>query len=580
MAILRTQLDGVDALIVPGPGDDGAVRAGISFRVGYADETLARSGASHLIEHLALFQFGSTDAHVNGTTGETVTSFFTAGPVDQAADFLRRVCTALGELPFDRLATEKGILETEAAGRRPDLADLLRRRRYGARSRGLGTSAEWGLNVFTPDYLRAWSARYFTRANAVVWLTGVADPDHLPAIELPLPAGQPCPLPDLAPLPLTTPAWMAGPAQGLAWQTFVPRVDAATAYAQVLGRRLHQVMRQDTGLSYSTQVAYRPIDARYAELTAACDCQPGKAEPAAGAFLGVLAGLRAGQFDQAEVASAWRQPDPLGPEAEQDAADIGQHVFDALIGRQVVGLAERQGRPEPAVAELWEVAARSWDVALLAAPPQVQASIALPRLPGWSTSVVAGPGYTGDSGAVLYLGADGFSLVAPGVRETVRLDDSAALLAWPDGARVLVGVDWARVDIEPNRYPSPVREALSRLDAAVGPDLIVAMPPRDPKDIPAARWRWPRQPKISPGLANLPAPAAVGRRGPSVWHIVGLIVLVLVFLAFAPATVFMATQVGTPADTDDMIVGVVIFGLVAIASAVGVAAIGRVLLRR
>jgi hypothetical protein len=42
-------------LIAPGPGP---LSAGLVFRVGQADETLAWSGITHMVEHLALFRHG------------------------------------------------------------------------------------------------------------------------------------------------------------------------------------------------------------------------------------------------------------------------------------------------------------------------------------------------------------------------------------------------------------------------------------------------------------------------------------------------------------------------------------------
>ena len=56
--ITRTEIDGIPVLATP----DGPVAAGITFRVGYADETLARHGITHLTEHLALYRLGAREA--------------------------------------------------------------------------------------------------------------------------------------------------------------------------------------------------------------------------------------------------------------------------------------------------------------------------------------------------------------------------------------------------------------------------------------------------------------------------------------------------------------------------------------
>src|SRR5690606_21554176 len=90
--IVQTVIDGIPALIAPGPGP---ARGGITFRVGRADETLARAGITHLVEHLALHRLGLTDYHYNGTTGATVTHFSSQGSAETIADYLTSVCAAL-----------------------------------------------------------------------------------------------------------------------------------------------------------------------------------------------------------------------------------------------------------------------------------------------------------------------------------------------------------------------------------------------------------------------------------------------------------------------------------------------------
>ena len=66
-----TVIDGVPTIFAPGRGN--LMTAGLVFRVGWADESLATRGITHLIEHLALFGLGAVDAHHNGETSETLT---------------------------------------------------------------------------------------------------------------------------------------------------------------------------------------------------------------------------------------------------------------------------------------------------------------------------------------------------------------------------------------------------------------------------------------------------------------------------------------------------------------------------
>ena len=140
---------------------------------GHADEPLARRGITHLIEHLALFSHGVADYHYNGTTGVEHTFFTMQGDESDIVAFLNGVCTGLRDLPMHRLATEKEILRTEENGRGESAADALALWRHGARDHGMPGYPEWGLTGITPDDLRAWTARYFNRQNAALWIAGI-----------------------------------------------------------------------------------------------------------------------------------------------------------------------------------------------------------------------------------------------------------------------------------------------------------------------------------------------------------------------------------------------------------------------
>ena len=75
-AIHHAEVDGVPVLFAHHPGP---VRAGLIFRVGVADETLGRTGLTHLVEHLALHRQGLADYHFNGATKAAFTHMRQAG---------------------------------------------------------------------------------------------------------------------------------------------------------------------------------------------------------------------------------------------------------------------------------------------------------------------------------------------------------------------------------------------------------------------------------------------------------------------------------------------------------------------
>src|SRR5438874_8136896 len=85
------------------------------FRTGRGDETLAESGKTHLVEHLALFGLEMRRSQFGGFVDQTRTVFHASGTGEDVAMFLARVSAALEELPLDRVELEKRVLLTEAA---------------------------------------------------------------------------------------------------------------------------------------------------------------------------------------------------------------------------------------------------------------------------------------------------------------------------------------------------------------------------------------------------------------------------------------------------------------------------------
>ena len=59
----RTDVDGIPVFWAPAPG---AFRAALLFRVGVADETPAKRGITHIVEHLAMFGSESPAFESNG----------------------------------------------------------------------------------------------------------------------------------------------------------------------------------------------------------------------------------------------------------------------------------------------------------------------------------------------------------------------------------------------------------------------------------------------------------------------------------------------------------------------------------
>lgn len=519
--ITRTEIDGIPVLSTP----DGPVAAGITFRVGYADETLARHGITHLTEHLALHRLGVTDYHYNGATAPDVTSFFSQGSPETVTAYLTRVCEALADLPMERLELEKEILRTEADGRSRSVTDRLWLWRYGSRGPGLAALPEWGLGEIVADELRSWVARYFTRGNAVVWVSGMPLPD---ALRLPLPPGPRQPLPVIPEALPELPACFPDLAGKFAYQARVPRSVAGRMYTSLLQREMFRRLRQEGGYSYSVATGYEPAGVTTAEIYASADIADEREGAAVGAFVDVLASLRWGTIDPADLVEirARLRSDLDHPMAE--SARLPGEAADLLIGGRLLQRDELLAEADAVTPQdVQQVAEQAAATALLLTPRGLTAEWAGFHIaPNWSPAPVSGPvvGAHGEPGRQLVIGAEGVSETSQGNTVAVAYHDCQVMLAWPDGGRLLVGSDAISCAVEPTLYPLDP-QALRYLDQRIPGSLVVRMPPRSPDDIPAP-------PAPPPRPAGLSGPA----RNRSIAGIVVLGLLALFMLFWAIAT--------------------------------------------
>lgn len=480
--IQQTEVDGVPTFIAPG---DGPLRAGLTFRVGMCDETLATHGITHLVEHLALHRHGVTDYHFNGATSTTLTHFHMEGAQDDVVQFLTGVCTSLDDLPAERLDTEKAILGTEQAGRSRVATDVLPLWRYGAQGYGLPSYPEWGAADLTPEHLQSWVSRYFTRQNAVLWIVG----DDVPkGLRLPLQDGvrQPLPAPTST-LPVT-PAYFTGGSRVVVLDAVVPRRLPATLYAKVLHRELMRSLRQDGGYSYAIDTACEPRDATFGTVIAAADSAPGKQDATLGAFIDVLMGLKFGRVNEADLASVVKQAEQALRQAEAEGGNILAYAANELTGRPNKSTEQLLTEAHEITGEdVVAVAGEVLDSALLGVPEGLRADWAgFTAAPTHSESAVAGRRFPsrGDGGARVVIGTEGVTMDhGEGMPATVRFDSCAAQLCWPDGARQLVGTDGIVVRLEPNWFALPP-DAYATIDTHLDPSRSVRLPARPPEDIP------------------------------------------------------------------------------------------------
>ncbi|MFI7552810.1 M16 family metallopeptidase [Micromonospora sediminimaris] len=481
--IQHLETDGVPTLLAP---TGGPMRAGLTFRVGTADETLARHGITHLLEHLVLAPLGTADYHFNGATGPTFTTFHMQGSAPDIATFLTSVCANLTELPTGRLEVEKDILRTEWSSRGSAAIDDIPLWRHGARDHGLSSYPEWGLGRLTAEDLRQWAARWFTRENAVLWIAGDRVPEGL---RLDLPAGTRQPVPAASSALPTTPAYFVHGSRAVVLDAVVRRRTSANVFAEVLERELFRALRQDAGLSYTIGSGYEPRGDGQAHLRALADSLAEKQDAVLGGFIDVLAKLRVGRIEQSDLDAVVAKRIDMYATAEADATRLPAYAFNLLTGEPNRTIDEQLAQLKAVtLADLHEVAQEAYASALLMVPNGTSADWAgFTAAPTSSESTVAGTTYRArDDDSRLLIGTEGVSHLSAGGTLTVTYADCAGMLAWPDGARQLIGHDAIVLHIEPTLFDTRPA-AMQVIDSGVPIDRQITMPPRDPESIPQPR---------------------------------------------------------------------------------------------
>lgn len=556
-------VDGVPVLFAPG---DGRVSGGLLFRVGWADEPLARRGITHLVEHLALFGLNLSDLHHNGATDEWATHFHATGSAADVAAFLNGVCAALREPPLDRIEAEKGILATEAARRGGLVTERLRVERYGVRGPGAAGYEGFGLPAVSADELTSWIGERFTRGNAVAWITSDAVPEGL---DLRLPEGERRPVPEIREAVEVKPAYFTGGSGVIVLDAVIPADTAGAVFSYVASRALFRALRQEGGLSYDARCDWERLDAARARITVLADALPEKQSEAVGEVIDVLAALRAGRVDQAELDAARSSMDDLRGIPSLGAQLLPSLAYKVAAGIEVRSLDQRAVEVAAVtVAEVVEVARRVWADAVVQIPEGDLDWAGLVRTPLWSAGSVEGTTYprTGAAHGALVIGAEGVTVQDAHGVVTVPFAETEALETWPDGARRLVGADGFQIVVEPTLHDGLTPDVIASIDDAVPRERHVPRAARAAHDIPS--------PPPAPA-AETPQPSSSQRpRDPQrrrgwmfyVGLVVGLIALGLAGLVVVDVVDLLAP--GGDGDSDSVLGGLIITAIPALLAAV------------
>ena len=474
-------VDGVRVLLAH---REGPITAGLFFRVGRADESLATSGITHLVEHLALFAQNTGDVHHNGETGDFYTHFHVTGTEAQVVSFMNAVCASLRDLPISRAETEKEILRTEAARSQRGMAALNRHERFGATGMGLVAHNEVGLSALTSEQVLEWARTRFTSANAVVWITS----DELPVgLDLRLSEGVARPVEIGPEIVSEKPAYLVGAQGGVLIEAFVPRSSASTVFARMAGKALFRALRQEGGYSYTATCDYEPIDASTARVGLYADALPEQQAAVIGGMIDVLAALRAGTVDGEDLASAREANRQLLDVPALGAAVLPSAALSVLVGKTIAHpTLVLEDDMAVTAADIAAVADTVWRDALAQIPEGGLEWAGFHLAPRWSTTTVSGESYPRfyEPGTHLIIGDAGVSLVAPMGTVTVLFIECAGYVTVPDGGRRIVGLDGFSIPIEPTLHAGLSAEVVTALDARIAADTVIPFSARKPDDIP------------------------------------------------------------------------------------------------
>ncbi|MFE4599873.1 insulinase family protein [Kitasatospora indigofera] len=470
--IHRFEVDGVPALFVQRPG---RTSAGLAFRVGHADETLARHGTTHLVEHLALHRSGLAGHHLNASTDALHTQFRMEGTEPDAVSFLQGLCESLTTLPGHRLEAEKAVLRAEATARGTDIAQAMNRRRYGAQGHGLAGYPEWGLGGLTEHDVQEWADTWFTQGNAALWIAGERIPEGL---RLPLYPGPAMPPPPTTALP-DAPSYIASGHGQVVYDTVLPAGPSTSLYCSLLERELFRALRHDGGYSYSTTARFTRRGDGWGTLTAHADSQFEHQEALLGAFVDVLARFEAVGTSRSDLDLVRDLADQFLAEPAAEALLLPDHTADLLSGLPLRTVDERRAELSAVTPENIHLTARQGRAsALLLVPAGRRAEWAGYTCPPTTPS----PAVTGrrhparTAGAPdLTIGQEGISLTDKLHTETVHYNACAALLAWPDGSRHMIGTDGTTLRFTAAAYALDA-PTITAVDASVPPESVVHMP--------------------------------------------------------------------------------------------------------
>lgn len=450
---------------------NGQMRATLTFRVGWADETLPQCGLTHMVEHLVLSPLGQPTFDFNGVTTAETTTFYCSGEEQQVAGFLRSVAANITAPALDRLEVERRMLRAEACHANSGIVAVHDMWRWGAQGHGLAAYDEYGLFGVAPEQVQAWLRHYFTADNASLWVAG----GSLEGLELDLPAGERRPAVIVRERATASPAYFPGQVSTVSMSAEVPVGQWAGLVGWLLERRLMARLRYDEGVTYGVQVDVSNCGLDLRRVVVVID--------------GLSDHLAAVARGAAEVVNALATAGPTQGELDEWVTKMGQSSQEPWA---VMGELSRRAQDH-----LYAVPDRSReqidDEARALTPDDLRRTFAglLPSLlwcvpqgvevpgvapvPNGSPDRISGTRFRPPNGfpqtQYLDVSDEGITVVQEMADEwavTVRWTQCAAVLAYDDGTRAIIGLDGYRITLLAEEW-ARYDKLLGRLDPLVPP---------------------------------------------------------------------------------------------------------------
>jgi hypothetical protein len=446
------EIDGVPVMWAEESAVPGPLQACLMFGVGRGDETMALSGVTHLVEHLALHRLGTVPYGWNGQVTPVTTRFAVMGSGEQINDFFAHVVRQLADLPVDRIEDEARVLRIEGERRGTSQVGSDLSLRFGAQGAGLLGWPEHGLNRLDAEDVMTWSKTWFTADNTVLWLSGPIPPG-LSLAGLPTTSR---PLREVArAVPLQPWSWAAMNTKTVSVSLVSDQQWAILPTMEVARQRALERLRARDAISYAVEFAHLRIGGGRALEYLAADGAPGSYDKILDGLRGVVGELADGGPSIAELDGLKAQRAHLREHPNSLLA-----YLDSASERHLLGL--------PATS--WDEIEEKWN-GLTPAQARDELSDLIPTtlaigpsevgedVEGWSTVTtwsrerVGGREFlpiTGREKGVLAMGDDGLTWALDEARyRSVRWADAVACFVWDNGRRQVVGPCGAFINVVP-----------------------------------------------------------------------------------------------------------------------------------